>query len=202
MTRFATPFALFAAFVLLPALGCQDKGHSKTDGGGGASPHAARAAGKTAVATIKPAKGAATQPANQSVTGKVTFTQAGDSVKVVADLAGLAPGRHGFHIHEKADLSAADLSSAGGHWDPDGHKLHGGPNSDPDKRHAGDMGNIEADAGGKAHLEIMLADLSIGDGGKYDVVGHSVVVHAKEDDMKDIKSAGGRVAAGAIEMKK
>src|SRR6266478_1574226 len=54
--------------------------------------------------------------------GTVTFTQESGGVKVVADVEGLKPGKHGFHIHDKADLSAPDLSSAGGHWNPDGHK--------------------------------------------------------------------------------
>ena len=39
-----------------------------------------------------------------------------DKVKVVADVDGLKPGDHGFHIHAKPDLSAPDLSSAGGHF--------------------------------------------------------------------------------------
>ena len=39
-------------------------------------------------------------------------------------------------------------------------------------------------ADGKAHLDETIPGLTIGDGGKDDVVGHSVVVHAKEDDLK------------------
>ena len=42
---------------------------------------------------------------DNKVTGVVRFTQSGDdSVRVVADLAGLPPGStHGFHIHEFGD---------------------------------------------------------------------------------------------------
>ena len=157
---------------------------------------------KTAVAVIAPASAAATQPANTTVAGTVTFTQEKDGVKVVVDLTGLSPGKHGIHIHEKPDMSAKDLASAGGHWDPDGHKQHGGPTSEADKRHAGDLGNLQADKDGKAHYEISVAGVSVG--GKNDVVGHSVIVHAKEDDMKSnpAGNAGGRVAGGAIELKK
>jgi Cu-Zn family superoxide dismutase len=36
-------------------------------------------------------------------------------VTFVAKLAGLKPGVHAIHIHEKSDCSA-DGSSAGGHW--------------------------------------------------------------------------------------
>ena len=49
------------------------------------------------------------------VTGTVTFTKMGDTVQVVADITGLTPGKHGFHIHEFGDCSAADASSAGSH---------------------------------------------------------------------------------------
>jgi Cu-Zn family superoxide dismutase len=156
---------------------------------------------KTASATIKAAGSAATQPSNQNVSGTVTFTSDKDGVKVVADLTGLSPGKHGIHIHEKTDMSAPDLSSLGGHWDPDAHKQHGGPMGEMDKRHAGDLGNLEADASGKAHYEVTISGISIG--GKNDIVGHSVVIHAKEDDLKTnpAGNAGGRIAGGAIEAK-
>ena len=157
---------------------------------------------KTAIATIAPAGGAATQPSNTTVAGTVTFTEEKDGVKAVVELSGLSPGKHGIHIHAKTDMTAKDLSSAGGHWDPDGHKQHGGPTSEMDKRHAGDLGNLEAGADGKAHYEVSITGVSIG--GKNDIVGHSVIVHAKEDDLKTnpAGNAGGRVAGGAIELKK
>ncbi|MGZ4985481.1 MAG: superoxide dismutase family protein, partial [Chthoniobacterales bacterium] len=44
--------------------------------------------------------------ANSKVMGTVTFTKSGDEVKVVADITGLTPGKHGFHIHEFGDCSA------------------------------------------------------------------------------------------------
>src|SRR5262249_7414019 len=84
------------------------------------------------------------------VTGTVTFTKVGDDVQVLADVQNLKPGRHGFHIHEKGDCSAPDAASAGAHFNP-AQKHHGGPASL--ERHAGDLGNVEADASGKAHLD-------------------------------------------------
>src|SRR6266576_2202213 len=69
------------------------------------------------------------------VTGAVTFTKVGDEVQVVADIQGLKPGKHGFHVHEKGDCSAADAASAGGHFNPT-HQHHGGPASLD--RHEGD----------------------------------------------------------------
>jgi Cu/Zn superoxide dismutase len=63
--------------------------------------------------------------AGQHCHGVVRFTQEGDSVKVVADLEGLNPGqKHAFHIHQYGDCSAPDATSAGSHYNPEGHQ-HG-----------------------------------------------------------------------------
>ncbi|MEY2536967.1 MAG: superoxide dismutase, Cu-Zn family [Verrucomicrobiota bacterium] len=140
-----------------------------------------------AVANLSAASGS-------KVTGTVTFTKAGDDVRVVADIQGLKPGKHGFHIHEKGDCSAPDASSAGGHFNPT-HKHHGGPSTA--EHHTGDLGNIEADASGKAHLEwkgkLML-------GGDESIIGKSVVVHEKDDDLKTdpAGNSGARIACGVI----
>src|ERR1700736_4285739 len=140
-----------------------------------------------AVATLKPASGS-------QVTGTVTFTKSDDGVQVVADVENLKPGKHGFHIHEKGDCSAADASSAGAHFNPT-HKHHDGPVG-PD-HHTGDLGNLEADASGKAHLD-WKGKLSLS--GKDSIIGKSVVVHEKEDDLKTDPSgnSGARIACGAI----
>jgi superoxide dismutase, Cu-Zn family len=130
-----------------------------------------------------------------NVTGTVTFTKSGEEVKVVADVTGLTPGKHGFHIHEFGDCSAPDAKSAGGHFNPSNHQ-HGAP--DATDRHAGDLGNIEADASGKAHLE--WSDKMMKLSGDDSIVGHAVIVHEKADDLKTQPTgdAGGRVACGVI----
>ena len=66
-----------------------------------------------------------------------------------AHIEGLTPGKHGFHIHEWGDCGSKDGSAAGGHFNPAGV-----PHAAPDaaQRHAGDLGNIEANQGGVAHL--------------------------------------------------
>ena len=128
------------------------------------------------------------------VTGTVTFTKTGDEVRVVADIQGLKPGKHGFHIHEKGDCSAADAASAGGHFNPtDQH--HGGPATA--EHHTGDLGNIEADASGKAHLD-WKGKMSLN--GPDSIIGKSIVVHEKEDDLKSdpAGNSGARVACGVI----
>jgi len=129
-----------------------------------------------------------------NVTGTVTFTKSGDEVQVVADIQNLKPGKHGFHIHEKGDCSAADAASAGAHFNPT-HQHHGGPMTA--ERHAGDLGNIEADASGKTHLE-WKGKLSLS--GADSIIGKSVVVHEKEDDLQTDPSgnSGARIACGTI----
>jgi superoxide dismutase, Cu-Zn family len=128
------------------------------------------------------------------VTGTVTFTKVGDEVQVVAEIQNLTPGKHGFHVHEKGDCSAPDAASAGAHFNPT-MKHHGGPNTLD--HHTGDLGNIEADASGKAHLD-WKGKLSLS--GKDSIIGKSVVVHEKEDDLKTDPSgnSGARVACGPI----
>ena len=149
-----------------------------------------RAAGaKQAVAVLNPTQG------NQA-RGTVTFTQVADGVRVVADVQGLSPGKHGFHIHEKGDCSAPDGSSAGGHFNPTGMP-HGAPNSV--QRHAGDFGNIVADESGRARADFI--DTHISFGGPTSILGRGVIVHAQADDLVSQPSgdAGARVACGVIQ---
>ncbi len=159
-------------------------------------------ASKMAVAKIGHSKNATTQPVDNNVTGTVTFTQVKDTVVIVIDLAGFKPGTtHGIHIHDKADLTAADLGSAGGHYDPAMTKTHGDPDHhDHTGIHAGDLGNILADTDGKVHVERSVTNLTI-DGPTNPVVGHSVIIHAKADDLKTnpAGNSGPRIAGGVIE---
>jgi Cu-Zn family superoxide dismutase len=141
-----------------------------------------------AVAVLHPTEG-------NKVHGLVTFTQDGSNVKVVAHVEGLTPGKHGFHIHEFGDCSAKDGASAGGHFNPRGAP-HGAP--DAAEHHAGDLGNIDANAEGVAHLEYNDPMMKLSGPGA--VVGHGVIVHANADDLKTqpTGNAGGRLSCGAI----
>lgn len=143
---------------------------------------------KKAIAVLHPASGS-------QVMGTVTFTKTDGGVQVVADVTGLPPGKHGFHIHEFGDCSAPDATSAGGHFNPtnDPHAGH-----DAAKRHEGDLGNIEADSSGKAHLE--LTDKMMTMSGDKSIIGRGLIVHEKADDLttQPTGNAGGRVACGVI----
>lgn len=143
----------------------------------------------SATTTLKPTQG-------NKAAGTVTFTQQGDKVRVVANVSGLTPGLHGFHVHEKGDCSAPDAISAGGHFNPHG-KAHGDIQGE---RHAGDLGNLSAGADGNARLDIAVDGLSVSPGAAHSVVGRAVVVHANPDDLKSqpAGNSGPRVACGVV----
>ena len=140
---------------------------------------------------------------DSKVEGVVTFSMKGETVSVHAKISGLTPGDHGFHVHEKGDCSAPDATSAGGHFNP--HTVdHGGP--EVDVHHAGDLGNITANAEGVGELTVDLPAnfLSLAPDAKNNIVGRAVIVHGGADDLKSQPSgaAGPRVGCGVIEMQK
>ncbi len=190
MKRLLT-LAIPALVSLAITAGCESA--AKQDAGAGGD-------GKTAVANVTPAKAASTQPSWGSPSGTVTFTQSGaNKVKVAYDLKGLTPGKHGFHVHEKGDLSSPDLSSAGAHFNPE-NKTHGGLHGE--KRHVGDLGNIRSNAQGVARVDITMENATLQ--GTNAIAGRSILVHAKADDLKSDPSgnSGGRIAGGVIEVKR
>ncbi len=137
---------------------------------------------------------------DSGVTGKATFKVMADGkVHVDADVSGLTPGKHGFHVHEFGDCSAADGMSAGGHFNPEGHD-HGAPGA---KSHPGDFGNLEADANGRATLALVL-DQGTVDAGPVGIVGRGLIVHADPDDLtsQPVGKAGARVACAVIKADK
>ncbi|MFT4197815.1 MAG: superoxide dismutase family protein, partial [Pseudoxanthomonas sp.] len=156
------------------------------------APPAAPAVPGTASAVLKPTAGS-------NVAGTLQFMSMDGKVHVTGTLTGLSPGQHGFHIHEKGDCSAADGSSAGGHFNPD-HVDHGQVSATP--HHAGDSNNIVADAQGNASVDNLLSDnVHLGGGDDHDILGKAVIVHADADDYKTqpTGNAGGRLACGVIQ---
>ncbi|EKU20511.1 Cu/Zn superoxide dismutase [Nannochloropsis gaditana CCMP526] len=87
-----------------------------------------------------------------SIQGVIRFEQASETAPTILDgvITGLAPGRHGLHIHTFGDFSEG-FAGAGGIFNPFG-KAHGAP--DDDERMAGDLGNIEANGEGKAEFRV------------------------------------------------
>lgn len=131
--------------------------------------------------------------------GIVEFTETPEGIKIVANVKGLTPGKHGFHIHEFGDCSSLDGKSAGGHFNPD-NKKHGSP--DGSERHVGDLGNLVANKEGEAHYERL--DSYISFTGKNSIIGRAIIVHSGEDDLtsQPTGNAGARLACGVIGMAK
>lgn len=132
-----------------------------------------------------------------SANGIVTFTQEENGkVLIDADIAGLSPGLHGFHLHEKGDCSAADATSAGSHFNPT-QQPHGDPNGTA--HHVGDLPMLYAGADGRAKLHVEMNTLSLHEGTD-NIIGKAVVVHQKQDDFSSqpAGNSGARVACGVV----
>ena len=127
--------------------------------------------------------------------GTVTFQKASGGVRIVAQLSGLKPGSHGFHIHMNGDCSAPDASSAGDHFNPKAGQ-HG--DRYDEHSHIGDMGNILADDSGNASLDYVDPHMALE--GADTVIGRAVIVHANPDDLSTQPSgnAGPRIGCGVI----
>ena len=169
-------------------------GCAQNAGSANASANAQANMKKEAVAHVEPTtKGKAK--------GTVTFTQQADGkIKVVANIEGLTPNqKHGFHVHEGTECGE-DGMKAGGHFNPGKHS-HGKPGDPHDKRHAGDFGNLQANERGVAKLELTVDGITLGGNEPNNVVGRTVIVHAKEDDFgQPTGNAGDRIGCAIIRM--
>lgn len=186
------PFAASFAGALALA-GCAGTGEHRTG-----SPVAASAeASASGASTVAAATANLTAASGSLVSGQLKLVPMGDGVHVTGEIGGLAPNStHAFHIHEKGDCSAADASSAGGHFNPTGQP-HG--RASAPKHHAGDSDNLVADAQGVAKVNAHFAGVVLGGGGN-DAIGKAVVVHADPDDYRSqpAGNAGSRIACGVI----
>ncbi|RAV30042.1 superoxide dismutase family protein [Sinomicrobium soli] len=131
--------------------------------------------------------------------GTVTFSEEGGTVTMTANFEGLEPGEHAIHLHEKADCSAPDGTSTGGHWNPTFEKH--GKWGDAEGYHKGDIGNFEADENGNGSITFSTDEWCIDcDDETKNIVGKGVIVHADPDDFESqpTGNAGGRVSCGGI----
>jgi Cu-Zn family superoxide dismutase len=133
--------------------------------------------------------------------GTVTIKQTADGLELDTKLKGLAPGEHGFHLHENGNCAPADKDgkatagqSAGGHFDPDATKAHKGPGGGG---HKGDLPKLEVDAKGEANAKLKVAGLKL-----EDVKGKALMIHEGGDNYSDtpkpLGGGGARVACGVI----
>lgn len=145
--------------------------------------------GPMAMATLQPTSGSTAQ-------GVVHFQElASGDVEVHADLTGVPTGVHGFHVHDKGDCGD-NGNAAGGHFNPMSAP-HAGP--DATSHHAGDFGNVTADASGKVNAHFTTRSVKVSPGAS-SAVGHAVILHANPDDLatQPTGNAGGRIACGVV----
>jgi Cu-Zn family superoxide dismutase len=145
----------------------------------------------TAMATLGPTSGS-------TAGGTVRLVQLADgSVDVTVDLAGVPPGVHGFHVHDKGDCGD-NGNAAGGHFNPNA-MAHGAPATMP--HHAGDFGNVTAGADGKVSTQFNTRSVTVAAGAD-SAVNHAIILHANPDDLttQPTGNAGARIACGVVTM--
>lgn len=146
--------------------------------------------------------------ANGERVGFVKLQKQGQRVIVRAEVSGLTPGFHGFHVHAIGQC-VPPFTSAGGHYNPGGTG-HGS--------HAGDMPSLLVMGNGTAELQFATDRFSIAE--LFDADGSAIIVHAAPDNFANIPTryqsttegvfgpdsaslatgdAGGRVACGVVD---
>ncbi len=125
--------------------------------------------------------------------GTVTATDTPYGLLLTPDLNTLPPGIHGMHFHENPSC-AQNGQAAGGHLDPQKTGKHKGPYSK--EGHLGDLPALTVDADGNATLAVLAPRLST-----KDLTGHSLIIHAGDDNYSDTPPMGGggaRIACGVV----
>ncbi|MBX3041255.1 MAG: superoxide dismutase family protein [Bdellovibrionaceae bacterium] len=131
--------------------------------------------------------------------GTAVLTELSKGVQIELNLKGLTPGEKAFHVHERGECVSPKFTSAGPHFNPQGHK-HGHVDGGP---HAGDMSNITVATDGTAKLKVVNEGVSLtkkDHGFLRGPQGAALVVHAKADDYKSQPAgdAGDRILCGVI----
>jgi len=143
------------------------------------------------------------KPSRNKVYGYVIFKEStrSNNILIEINLAGLKPGKHGFHIHETGNLLDS-CKGCKGHFNPFNQK-HGGINSKI--RHVGDLGNIIANDNGICQMKLRDNMISLRDITR-SIIGRSIVIHSDEDDLGNgnnpeslvTGNAGSRIACAVI----
>ena len=135
--------------------------------------------------------------------GQVTINESEHGLVFVPDLNGIAPGLHGFHVHQnptcepkKKDGKMVPALSAGGHYDPHGTKKHSHPWG---QGHLGDLPGLYVDDNGHVLNPVLaprIKKLS-------EIKGRALMVHAGGDNYSDqpkkLGGGGARIACGVIQ---
>jgi superoxide dismutase, Cu-Zn family len=132
--------------------------------------------------------------------GTLTMMDGAGGLEISGQLEGLAPGPHGFHVHEKPNCGPAEKDgkmtageAAGPHYDPEGKKAHLGPGGEG---HVGDLVAIEAGDNGVAEVKSTAPRV------KLEMLrGRAIMVHEGGDNYTDTPPNGGggaRIACGVV----
>jgi len=133
--------------------------------------------------------------------GQVTIRETEYGLVFSPAVTGLAPGVHGFHVHENASCEPKEKDgkkmpalAAGGHHDPAGSKRHSAPWGDG---HLGDLPALSADANGTTN-PVLAPRLKMAD-----LMGRALMIHAGGDNYADqpapLGGGGARWACGVIQ---
>ena len=131
--------------------------------------------------------------------GQITVSESAYGLVFTPALTSLAPGLHGFHVHQNPDCKPKEKDGkmvpalgAGGHYDPAKTNRHGTPWGDG---HLGDLPALHVDAGGNAAQPVLAPRLKMAD-----LAGRSLMIHVGGDNHADhpapLGGGGPRVACG------
>jgi superoxide dismutase, Cu-Zn family len=139
-----------------------------------------------------------TSKGDSAGTASFKENKAGTELTISLKLKNLPFGDHAVHIHANPVCDAPDFKGAGGHFNPE-MKQHGMEN--PMGHHAGDLPkniSVGEDHNGEATFKVDY--LTLAAGAQNSVLGHSIMIHEKADDMKTdpTGNAGNRIACGVI----
>lgn len=163
---------------------------------------AALCVGSTQAAELRVPMSAAEPGGAGADLGGIAVAESPHGLVFTPALEGLAPGLHGFHLHQNPDCSAGEKDgatvpalAAGGHLDPAGAGRHGTPWDDG---HLGDLPPLFVAADGTATQPVLAPRLRSLD----DLGGRALVIHAGGDNHADapapLGGGGARVACGVI----
>ena len=136
-----------------------------------------------------------------ALVGHIEVTPSKYGLVFTPNLKGVAPGTHGFHVHQNPSCDAAEQNGkmvaalgAGGHYDPENTKKHGTPWGDG---HLGDLPALYANAEGIATQPVLAPRLK-----ESDLAGRSLMLHAGGDNHADhpapLGGGGARLVCGVI----
>jgi Cu-Zn family superoxide dismutase len=134
-----------------------------------------------------------------NVVGQVTISESRYGLVFTPVLNGLAPGLHGFHVHQNPDCGPKEKDgtmvaalAAGGHYDPEKSDRHSTPWGDG---HLGDLPPLLVDSNGNAAQPVLAPRLTISD-----LKGRSLMVHVGGDNHADhpapLGGGGARIVCG------